>query len=799
VQPLGVLARDSVLREGRLSDAPFTIRADEISYEPDRDLYEASGSVRIEQHDGGTLSADWLVFNATSRIGVATGNVVIVDGPDTLAAEFAAVNLETLAALATDASLDSTSPAFVFEGSTIERTGVNTYRVNQGHFTTCRCPPNPDGTPVCHPWEIDTGEADIRVGGYAVVKDAAFRVKDVPLLYTPFLVLPVKTERQTGFLFPGFGRSSRHGTGIELPFFWAERDSLNLLFRPIWLSKRGFKNTAEFEYVFGERGWTNGGGSILPGDDEVEDGSQETPFSDNRWAYWLTHYHPLGPATYFGIDLNQVSDNQYVVDFDDLPEATRHARFLESGAWLSSARGAWYGLAEVAVYDDLQSPENLDRDAFLLRRLPDVRLASLPRFLGPLRILGGLDMRYTYFDQQADQSYVDDVMPVNRQFFDTGPDGLFDAQEPNPAGIFDGADNSGDNPTDQGDGFFQEGELLADHGHRIDLYPRVSLPQRFGMLETLSEVGFRETLYYADRGGSERREIWTGRWDARMRFQRSYQLLGGRLHHLVEPKVAYAIVSTPDQDLNPLFIPQGAVRPSRLIDADIRLLTRDPTDRTPDARLLQFSVANRFYGPPESEDGAGPHLVGKLRIGSGYDFLEGRMADIFLSGYLNPAENLSLSMELGVDPKKARVDEASLGSFWTSEVGHELNLSYRFLRDFANSFENFSVSDDIFDDFDDDFDRINQVSLAGRWVISPRWELFGDGSLSLEDGDGRRGFGTLGALYRSRCECWQLIGSVTQRDRPSETLVLLTFQLTGFGRSYGNSYSRTYVPEQPAD
>ena len=75
--------------DGSLRDAPFTLHADEVSYEPDRETYEAIGNVRVELEGGGRLSADWLVFNATTRVGVASGNVRIRDGEDTLVAEFA--------------------------------------------------------------------------------------------------------------------------------------------------------------------------------------------------------------------------------------------------------------------------------------------------------------------------------------------------------------------------------------------------------------------------------------------------------------------------------------------------------------------------------------------------------------------------------------------------------------------------------------------------------------------------------------------------------------------------------------
>ena len=86
---------------------PFEISADQISYEQDRDLYEASGHVIVEQEDGGRLEADWVSFSAETQLGIATGHVRITEDGDTIEADFAAVDFSKLTALATMAALDT--------------------------------------------------------------------------------------------------------------------------------------------------------------------------------------------------------------------------------------------------------------------------------------------------------------------------------------------------------------------------------------------------------------------------------------------------------------------------------------------------------------------------------------------------------------------------------------------------------------------------------------------------------------------------------------------------------------------
>jgi len=67
---------------------PVELRADSLEYEAGRDLYVASGGVRIRQTDR-ELRADWMAFSNSTRQGVASGDVVYTDGTDTVYTEFA--------------------------------------------------------------------------------------------------------------------------------------------------------------------------------------------------------------------------------------------------------------------------------------------------------------------------------------------------------------------------------------------------------------------------------------------------------------------------------------------------------------------------------------------------------------------------------------------------------------------------------------------------------------------------------------------------------------------------------------
>ncbi len=778
--------------EPKLPAPEFTLSADSVTYDGERDIYEATGNVKVTQQDGRVLTADWLVFNGTTRTGVASGDVVIVDAQNTVRAQFVAVDLRSTVSVAMRGSMDSPLPGFAVRGEVIQRTGVDTFQIEGGTFSTCRCPPET----ARRPWELETKDASVEVGGYAVAHDVWLKVFGVPLLYSPWLMYPVKTERQTGFLIPAFSQSSRNGSEIELPFFWAVRENVNLLLTPEWISRRGFMTTAVSDYVIGEKATGRGGASILPSDREIAN-SDTAFFSENRWAYWLRHQHPLAPGVQLGVDLNQISDNDFVFDFPDLlGRDLQHQRMLESAAWLSGARNGLYGSALVATNDDLQSPNDLDRDGFFLQRLPDLRAATLQHQLFGLPLFGTIASRFTNFVQFAPRRTSFGQSPLNGQFFDFGTDARPNVGEPTASGQLgpnvdsnlDDANNPEARSRTEGDLTFQEGEPLADSGQRLDFFPKLSVPLQLGIVETLAEGGVRETLYYPNQANSESRTLFTARADARTRFGRNYAIGTLPLSHIVEPRVAFAAVFAPNQTDNPLFIPEPAQIEPRLIDGDIRLVTEDPSDRVPDARLLQLQVSNRLYGPGRVE-GEPPRMYGELRLGSGYDWQAQAFTRVFALLDFRPSRELDVTLDGGWNPEEKHLEDLRAAVGWHTESGNQLRVGYRYNRNPNSVFEGFLGRGSEFDATDTPIEKINQLDLISYWVATTYLELFAEGFMSLEK-KGSQG-GRIGGLYISTCKCWELMLELEQEARTEDTRVNVQFRLAGLGdRARGSDFAR---------
>jgi lipopolysaccharide assembly outer membrane protein LptD (OstA) len=747
-------------------DEPATLTADRLEYDAKREVYSARGNVVMVQGDR-TMKADWVAFSPVTHAGVASGNVLVIDGTDTLRADFLEFDVESLEGVIRNGSLDSPGSRFRTTGAEIQKTGENTWHVEDGTFTTCRCPEE-DAT---DPWRIRAEQADIEVGGYGTVEDATFDVKGVPVLWLPWMIYPIKTERQTGFLFPELSIASRNGFGVGLPFFWAPRDELNVTVTPEWTSRRGFKGDAEVEYVIGERSE----GELIAAiayDEEVRANSLAEPFDRDRWLLGGTQDLFLPADARFQTSFSLASDNQIPLDFDEL-SAARADRYLESTASLSrgfGASGRFGAVGSAWFADDLQSPDDVDRDHFLLQRLPELRLTALPGNVPAVPFLRpSLEARYARFD--ALDAPAD---ALDAGFLDVGIDAMDTSAEiarttlPGPP-----ADPHLDDGSSEGDGFFQEGEPLTNAGQRLDLEPRLAAPIRLGRFaELYPEVGWHQTFYDTRQQGGDDRGLLTGRVDLRSRLSRRF---GAGLVHVVEPQVGWAYVSPQSQSDNPLLVPGTALPQDRIRSLDLDALVRDPADRIERVNQLSFGATQRVFGTDDADAGAA--LRGDVTVIGLYDFETDEFGNVVLDGRVTPWRLGSLRVQAGLDTDEGRVDEGL--AQWTirHRDGHELTAMYRYLRDVPDVFEDFQTGDR-FDHVEPE-DHVDEAGGSVRLAVTRQISVSYRAAWSFETDLLLANQGIV--EYLSKCGCFA-VGAEISEDRARGFGVKLIYRLVGLGR-----------------
>jgi LPS-assembly protein len=203
-----------VAGEARSEDEPIFLDADELLYDRDRETVTAKGDVVVTQ--GPTvLAADRVEIDRKRGEATAEGSIVLEDPRARVRASYAWLELEDETGILSDAQVYMPESRFQIAGDRMEKGIGQSYHIWDGRLTTCQCE---EGAPD---WSITGDVVDIDVGGYGTVRDGTFRVKDVPVLYLPYGLFPVRRERQSGFLFPRFGISNNRGFQWTQPFYWA--------------------------------------------------------------------------------------------------------------------------------------------------------------------------------------------------------------------------------------------------------------------------------------------------------------------------------------------------------------------------------------------------------------------------------------------------------------------------------------------------------------------------------------------------------------------------------------------------
>lgn len=296
----GAAARDRILFEAetvtRLSnDSPIVaegnvrayfgeryLRADRLSYDPATDVVIAEGNVSITDRTLETVFAGRVELTGDLRDGIAEN--------------FSAL-LEENARLAAD--------------SAVREQGART-RLKNAVYTACN---------VCD----DEGEAKTptwRVKALRVTRDeerkvvrfhhAFFEIKGVPILYAPFLQAPdPSVERQSGFLTPLIGASSRLGFNLELPYYLAISNHQDATFYPKYTSNDGVLWQGEY------RRRDDSGYHVLQGGlIGYEPAPTEVDIPGKRWHVFAKGHRNFGERLQIGYDVERVSDDTYLRRYD---------------------------------------------------------------------------------------------------------------------------------------------------------------------------------------------------------------------------------------------------------------------------------------------------------------------------------------------------------------------------------------------------------------------------------------------------------------------------------------------------
>ncbi len=310
--PVAAIAQTDELTVGERPAPPdpserILFEADTVSRETEASPIVAEGNVRAYFGDR-YLKADRLSYDEATDIVIAEGNVSITDESrqtvfagrveltgdlrDGVAANFSAL-------LADNARLAAASAVRVQDSRT---------RLKNAVYTACDvCDDEGDGkTPT---WRIKalkvTRDEERKVVRFT---HAFLEIKGVPILYAPFLQAPdPSVERQSGFLTPQIGASSRLGFNFELPYYLAISNHQDATFSPRYTSRDGVLWQGEYRRRDDSGYHVFQGGFIdfTPGPDDVD-------VPGARWHVFAQGHRNFGEKWRAGYDIERVSDDTYL-------------------------------------------------------------------------------------------------------------------------------------------------------------------------------------------------------------------------------------------------------------------------------------------------------------------------------------------------------------------------------------------------------------------------------------------------------------------------------------------------------
>lgn len=358
--------------------------------------------------------------------------------------------------------------------------------------------------------------------GFGTARNVTLRVKDVPVFYTPYMYFPIDNRRQSGFLAPSFGSTSKTGGYLVTPYYFNLAPNYDATLYPRYMATRGLMLEGEFRYM------TPGSEGQLSAawlDDQNNQRKQQSEYQSERWMYNWQHTSGLDSRLLAEVDYSDISDPYYFQDLRTDLNVSRPAYLNQRGSltW----RGDNY-TAQIAAHAYV--PTNVV-NITPYDRLPQLTLkGSLP--FQPQGLHIGYDTEFVSFQRSLHSGTYTGYNGITQAWYDTYIKGLGRAE-----------------------------------GDRLYLAPEVNLPLEwsFGYLKpslkytytrynlSLDQQGKSTLLAEQSYNSNVDRSIPIFSVDSGLYFDRNTSWFGNSYRQTLEPRAYYLYVPNKDQSDIPVF------------------------------------------------------------------------------------------------------------------------------------------------------------------------------------------------------------------------------------------------------
>ncbi|MEZ4750610.1 MAG: putative LPS assembly protein LptD [Bdellovibrionota bacterium] len=594
--------------------ATLEFKADYYTRDLGKNITRAKGNAWVKR-DSKEIYADELEIDFSRELVTARGHVHIRDANVDIWCDFANYNMRGENAVLENATL--TIGQVVMTGDTVNRIDRARYEITEGTYTNCNTEGrrDPDVGGCTYDWKVFGSWLSVTIGEYVHIQDALIYANGFPVMYFPYFIFSIKTERQSGVLMPLLTFKATLGTGINIPFFWAINEWQDLTVEPTVHTARGLHLGLKYRYNHSngfegranvyllQRRYTQNRDDPAP-----DDTSRSRAFGlFGEGAVDLRNSVPLGGRAFSRQVIRYVSNPFYMFDYSEDIDNFDGQPSLRSQLFFTWPGDRTLVTAELQHRQSLIIPEDSGVDRGEVSKLPSLgfSLSSTP-FLNQ------------YFSYEFDANLTN--------FYRGGP--AFDAV---PAALVKGAKVHSDP-----DPNFGTGDYLRV-GRRLKLEPRLvaNIPMPDGVqFQPLLRAG--TLLYHFDLPASQliHREYATIELPASLYFSKTYETSipgAEKINHVVQPRFIYA---------NNFF--QGgnveADHPFFYSDTTAELSNPrfDQVDLMPQFEYMRFELINRFRRKTDS----GVYRFFLLQISEQYNVNRSAL-DPQLASKFGPIEILS--------------------------------------------------------------------------------------------------------------------------------------------------------------
>jgi len=345
-----------------------------------------------------------------------------IDGPLSIREEGLLITGEHASANIFDGSGVIDAATFLLHQSSFRGKAAQLSRDAGGHLylddaSLTRC------DPISNTWSMDAKDIElIPELGYGTARDVTIRIRDIPVLYTPYLRFPLDDKRLSGFLLPGLGHDSDGGTDIEIPYYFNLTPYMDATYtlRSLW--KRGLIHDGQFRLLTpGSINEINAG--FILKDDVYDDRNIEDLTSvgtntagvifpdfekQNRWLLNIRHQGGWNSNWKTSINYSAVSDIDYLHDIGGNVGSTLRRSSTGINSNLSNRRTPALDQIGRIKYRGqkwnaellLREYQNLDlQQAEQYQQLPSLS-ADWSQKLGPVKLKANFN--FTHFDKNTD-------------------------------------------------------------------------------------------------------------------------------------------------------------------------------------------------------------------------------------------------------------------------------------------------------------------------------------------------------------------------------------------------------------